>query len=185
MGLVDFTNPGAWTWYQSKLKKLLTRRGLLQDRLRRAHPVRDIAWFDGSDPVRMHNYYTLLYNRCVFSLLERERGEGEAVLFARSSSAGGAADAGALGRRQLRHLQFDGRHAARRLSLAASGFGFWSHDISGFEDTAPADVYKRWCAFGLLSSHSRLHGSAATGCPGCLTRRRWTSCASSPASSAA
>jgi alpha-D-xyloside xylohydrolase len=45
------------------------------------------------------------------------------------------------------------------LSLGLSGFGFWSHDIGGFEHTAPADVYKRWCAFGLLSSHSRLHGS--------------------------
>lgn len=45
------------------------------------------------------------------------------------------------------------------LSLALSGFAFWSHDIGGFENTAPADVYKRWVAFGLLSSHSRLHGS--------------------------
>lgn len=41
------------------------------------------------------------------------------------------------------------------------GFGFWSHDIGGFESTATADVYKRWVAFGLLSSHSRLHGSSS------------------------
>jgi alpha-D-xyloside xylohydrolase len=47
------------------------------------------------------------------------------------------------------------------LSLCASGFGFWSHDIGGFEQTASADVYKRWCAFGLLSSHSRLHGASS------------------------
>jgi alpha-D-xyloside xylohydrolase len=45
------------------------------------------------------------------------------------------------------------------LSLGLSGFGFWSHDIGGFEGTPPAAVYKRWLAFGLLSSHSRLHGS--------------------------
>jgi alpha-D-xyloside xylohydrolase len=45
------------------------------------------------------------------------------------------------------------------LSLCLSGFGFWSHDIGGFEHTASVDVYKRWCAFGLLSSHSRLHGN--------------------------
>lgn len=45
--------------------------------------------------------------------------------------------------------------------MSHSGFGFWSHDISGFEQTAPADVYKRWAAFGLLSSHSRLHGSSS------------------------
>ena len=45
------------------------------------------------------------------------------------------------------------------LSLASSGFGFWSHDIGGFEGTPDAAVFKRWLAFGLLSSHSRLHGS--------------------------
>ena len=45
------------------------------------------------------------------------------------------------------------------LSLAASGFGFWSHDIGGFEGTPDPAVFKRWLAFGLLSSHSRLHGS--------------------------
>jgi alpha-D-xyloside xylohydrolase len=45
------------------------------------------------------------------------------------------------------------------LSLGLSGFGFWSHDISGFEATAEPDVYKRWVQFGLLSSHSRLHGN--------------------------
>lgn len=33
--------------------------------------------------------------------------------------------------------------------------------MGGFELTASADVYKRWCAFGLLSSHSRLHGNSS------------------------
>ncbi|MBR5870231.1 MAG: alpha-xylosidase, partial [Clostridia bacterium] len=30
----------------------------------------------------------------------------------------------------------------------------------GFEATATPDIYKRWCAFGLLSTHSRLHGNS-------------------------
>jgi alpha-D-xyloside xylohydrolase len=47
------------------------------------------------------------------------------------------------------------------LSLSLSGFGFWSHDIGGFEGMPPVEVYKRWIAFGLLSSHSRLHGSSS------------------------
>ena len=47
------------------------------------------------------------------------------------------------------------------LSLMMSGFGYWAHDIGGFEHTSTADVYKRWVAFGLLSSHSRLHGSTS------------------------
>jgi len=41
------------------------------------------------------------------------------------------------------------------------GFGFWSHDIGGFEGMPPVAVYKRWIAFGLMSSHSRLHGSSS------------------------
>lgn len=45
------------------------------------------------------------------------------------------------------------------LSLSLSGFGFWSHDIGGFEGTPEPEVFTRWLAFGLLSSHSRLHGS--------------------------
>src|SRR5690606_9684683 len=45
------------------------------------------------------------------------------------------------------------------LSLSMSGFGFWSHDIGGFEGSPDPAVFKRWVAFGLLSSHSRLHGS--------------------------
>lgn len=46
------------------------------------------------------------------------------------------------------------------LSLTSSGFGFWSHDIGGFEGAFPdLAVYKRWFAFGMLGSHSRLHGS--------------------------
>ena len=45
------------------------------------------------------------------------------------------------------------------LSLSLSGFGFWSHDIGGFDKTATPDLYKRWVAFGMLSSHSWLLGN--------------------------
>ena len=160
MGLVDFTNPGAWAWYQQKLQRLLDQGvDCFKTDFGERIPARGIAWHDGSDPVRMHNYYTLLYNRCVFELLERARGKGEAVVFARSSSAGGQQMPVHWGGDNFATYASMADTLRAGLSLAASGFGFWSHDISGFEDTAPADVYKRWCAFGLLSSHSRLHGS--------------------------
>mgnify|MGYP002094637488 CR=1 FL=1 len=51
--------------------------------------------------------------------------------------------------------------AAGRSDFAMSGFSFWSHDISGFEQTATPDIYKRWLQFGIFSSHSRLHGSTS------------------------
>jgi alpha-D-xyloside xylohydrolase len=45
------------------------------------------------------------------------------------------------------------------LSFCMSGPAYWSHDIGGFAGKADPAVYKRWAAFGLLSTHSRLHGS--------------------------
>ena len=160
MAVVDVTNPDARTWYCAHLERLLDMGvDCFKTDFGERIPVRGIRYADGSEPLGMHNYYTQLYNRMVFELLERKRGQGEAVLFARSATAGG----------QMYPAHWGGDNSAcypsmaetlrGGLSLACCGFGFWSHDISGFEQTAPADVYKRWAAFGLLSSHSRLHGS--------------------------
>lgn len=162
MGILDVTNPDARAWYCGYLRKIL-RMGVdcLKTDFGERIPVKDIAYFDGKDPLHMHNYYTFLYNKMVFDLLKEERGEGEAILFARSATAGS----------QQFPVHWGGDNSASYVSMAEtlraglsmshSGFGFWSHDISGFEQTAPADVYKRWAAFGLLSSHSRLHGSSS------------------------
>jgi alpha-D-xyloside xylohydrolase len=160
MAVVDFTNPAARDWYAAKLEALLAMGvDCFKSDFGERIPVEDIEYFDGSDPERMHNYYSYLYNQTVFELLRKRRGDGEAVLFARSATAGsqkfpvhwgGDCDA-----------TFDAMAQMLRggLSLGLSGFGYWSHDIGGFEGTPDAAVYKRWIAFGLLSSHSRLHGS--------------------------
>lgn len=160
--LVDFTNPDAAKWYQEKLKTLLDMGvDCFKTDFGERIPVKDIAYYDGSDPVKMHNYYTYLYNKCVFDLLEEERGIGEAVLFARSATVGGQKFPAHWGGDCSATYPSMAETVRSGLSLACTGFGFWSHDIGGFESTAPADVYKRWCQFGMLSSHSRLHGSSS------------------------
>ena len=162
MGLVDFTNPDAAAWYQEKLKTLLDMGvDCFKTDFGERIPVKDIAYYDGSDPVKMHNYYTQIYNKTVFELLEKERGKGEAVLFARSATVGGQQFPAHWGGDCSATYPSMAETIRSGLSLACAGFGFWSHDISGFENTAPADIYKRWCQFGLLSSHSRLHGSSS------------------------
>jgi alpha-D-xyloside xylohydrolase len=107
----------------------------------------------------MHNYYTQLYNKLVFEVMQQELGAEQAVLFARSATAGGQQYPVHWGGDCNSTYESMAESLRGGLSLGLSGFAFWSHDIGGFENTAPADVYKRWCAFGLLSSHSRLHGS--------------------------
>ena len=160
MGLVDFTNPDATRWYQEKLKALLDMGvDCFKTDFGERIPVRDVAYFDGSDPVKMHNFYAYLYNKAVFDLLVKERGEGEACLFARSAAAGGQAFPVHWGGDCAATYESMAESLRGGLSLALCGFGFWSHDISGFEATATPDLYKRWAQFGLLSTHSRLHGS--------------------------
>lgn len=161
MGIVDFTNPDACAWYQSKLKVLLDMGvDCFKTDFGERIPT-DVVYFDGSDPIKMHNYYTYLYNKTVFELLEEVRGKNEAVVFARSATVGGQQFPVHWGGDCTATYESMAESLRGGLSLCLSGFGFWSHDISGFEDTASPDVYKRWTAFGLLSSHSRLHGNGS------------------------
>ncbi|MDQ0596490.1 alpha-D-xyloside xylohydrolase [Streptomyces canus] len=159
MALVDFTNPAARDWYTGKLKTLLDQGvDCFKTDFGERIPT-DVVWHDGSDPERMHNYYTHLFNEAVFELLRAERGEGEALLFARSATAGGQQYPVHWGGDCESHFRAMAESLRGGLSLGLSGFGFWSHDIGGFEGTPTPAVFKRWVQFGLLSSHSRLHGS--------------------------
>ncbi|WP_152364347.1 alpha-xylosidase [Microlunatus speluncae] len=162
MGLVDFTNPDARDWYGSKLKVLLDQGvDAFKTDFGERIPSEGVVWHDGSDPDRMHNYYAQLYNQCVFDLLRAERGEGEAVVFARSATAGGQQFPVHWGGDCQSTFPSMAESLRGGLSLALSGFGYWSHDIGGFEGKPDPAVFKRWTAFGLLSSHSRLHGSSS------------------------
>ncbi|OKJ61638.1 alpha-xylosidase [Streptomyces sp. CB02261] len=161
MALVDFTDPAARAWYTGRLRTLLDQGvDCFKTDFGERIPT-DVVWHDGSDPERMHNHYTQLYNRTVFELLREVRGEGEALLFARSATAGGQQYPVHWGGDCESHFNAMAESLRGGLSLGLSGFGFWSHDIGGFEGTPTPTVFTRWVQFGLLSSHSRLHGSTS------------------------
>jgi alpha-D-xyloside xylohydrolase len=166
MAVVDFTNPEAAEWYADHVRQLLAQGvDCFKTDFGERIPVEGVRFHDGSDPDRMHNYYSLIYNQTVFRTLVEERGEGEAVVFARSATAGC----------QQFPVHWSGDNDSSYssmaetlrggLSLGLSGFGFWSHDIGGFEGTPDPTLFKRWLPFGLLSSHSRLHGSTSVRVP--------------------
>ncbi|MGN8648167.1 alpha-xylosidase [Gracilibacillus sp. HCP3S3_G5_1] len=160
MGIVDFTNPEACKWYQEKLKALLD---MGVDSFKTDFGERiptDVVYYDGSDPQKMHNYYSYKYNEVVFDLLKKTKGE-EAVVFARSATTGGQKFPVHWGGDCDSTYDAMAESLRGGLSLTTCGFGYWSHDIGGFENTATPDVFKRWTAFGLLSSHSRFHGSSS------------------------
>lgn len=160
MGLVDFTNPAAREWFKDKVKALLNQGvDAIKTDFGERIP-RDVVWYDGSPKLSMHNWYTQLYNQAVFEAIEETYGKGNACLYARSATVGGQQQPVYWGGDC--ESTFNGMAQSLRagLSLTSSGFGFWSHDIGGFEGAFPDPaVYKRWVAFGMLGSHSRLHGS--------------------------
>ena len=162
MALVDFTNPDAVGLVPGPpAGAARSGRRRHQDRLRRAHPDRR-------------------------GLARRQRPRGDAPPVHRSSTTGRSSRCSRTCAGRARPCSSRARRppAASRcpctgvattprpsssmaeslrggLSLALSGFGYWSHDIGGFEGDPDPAVFKRWLAFGLLSSHSRLHGSTS------------------------
>jgi len=161
MAMVDFTNPEARAWYAAQLEVLLAQGvDAFKTDFGERIPT-DVVWHDKSDPGRMHNHYSYLYNQTVFDLLQAHHGTGEAVVFARAATVGGQKFPVHWGGDCESTFPSMAESLRGGLSLGLSGFGFWSHDIGGFEGLPPEALFHRWLAFGLLSSHSRLHGSSS------------------------
>lgn len=162
MAVVDFTNPAACEWYAGHMRRLMD---LGVDSFKTDFGERipfnpkKVKYHDGSDPVRMHNFYAYLYNKTVYEAME---GHGkDACLFARSATAGGQQFPVHWGGDCESTFEAMAETLRGGLSLGLSGFAFWAHDIGGFEGLPDPALYKRWVQFGLLGSHSRLHGSSS------------------------
>jgi len=160
MGIVDFTNPEACKWYASHLHRLMemgvdTFKTDFGERI----PHEDVYYHDGTNPEKMHNYYTQLFNKVVFEALEQKMGKNNAVVFARSATCGGQQFPVHWNGDCFASFESMAESLRGGLSLSLCGFGYWSHDMGGFESNSSPDLYKRWLAFGMFSSHSRLHGN--------------------------
>jgi alpha-D-xyloside xylohydrolase len=162
MAVVDFTNPEAATWYADQIKRLMdmgvdTFKTDFAERI----PFRNVKYHDDSDPVRMHNYYALLYNKVVYEAVTDRVGKSQGLVFARSTAPGGQAFPVHWGGDCESTFEAMAESLRGGLSLMLSGYIFWASDIGGFEGDPPPALYKRWVQFGLLSTHSRLHGSGS------------------------
>ena len=162
--IVDFTNPQAREWFKSKLRPLLEMGvDCFKTDFGERIPT-DVIYHNGADPMQMHNLYTQLYNATVWELLQEVKGK-DAIVFARSATVGGQKMPVHWGGDNSSSFESMAESLRGGLSLSLSGFGYWSHDIGGFEGHPDPAVFKRWLAFGLLSSHSRLHGNESVRVP--------------------
>lgn len=156
--VLDFTNPNAIKWYQDKIAGLLKQGvSVIKVDFGEAAPLNGI-YANGRSGFYEHNLYPLRYNKTVADITKEITGDN--IIWARSTWAGS--------QRYPLHWGGDaevsdmGMEAELRggLSLGLSGFTFWSHDAGGFTRRTPEDLYRRWAAFSLFTSHSRCHGQA-------------------------
>jgi len=155
--VLDFSNPATVAWYQEKIASLLRLGvGAIKVDFGEAAPLSGL-YASGRTGFYEHNLYPLRYDRAVAEITKRVT--GETIMWARSAWAGSqrypvhwGGDAGNLDNAMLSTLRGG-------LSLGLSGFSFWSHDIGGFTAKTPEELYRRWLPFGMLTSHSRAHGT--------------------------
>jgi len=155
--ILDFSNPEAVTWYQDKIAGLLKMGvGAIKVDFGEAAPYTGV-YASGKTGFYEHNLYPLRYNKAVADITKEISGEN--IIWARSTWAGSqrypvhwGGDAESTNNAMQSELRGG-------LSLGLSGFSFWSHDIGGFIEKSPENLYRRWLPFGMLTSHSRCHGA--------------------------
>jgi alpha-D-xyloside xylohydrolase len=155
--VLDFTNPATVQWYQDKIGGLLKMGvGAIKVDFGEAAPLSGI-YANGRTGFYEHNLYPLRYNKAVADITRQITGEN--IIWARSAWAGSqryplhwAGDSGPKDADMAATLRGG-------LSFGLSGFTFWSHDIGGFAARTPEELYRRWLPFGMLTSHSRCHGT--------------------------
>jgi alpha-D-xyloside xylohydrolase len=154
--ILDFSNPEAVKWYQGLLADLLKLGvGAIKVDFGEDAPLRGV-YASGRTGYYEHNLYPLRYNKAVADITKTVT--GDSIIWARSAWAGS--------QRYPLHWGGDAENSNSAmaatlragLSFGLSGFTFWSHDVAGFVQAPPRDLYRRWLPFGVLTSHTRCHG---------------------------
>lgn len=156
--VLDFSNPKTVAWYQSKLEGLLKQGvAVIKADFGEAAPYLNGMYASGKTGLYEHNLYPVRYNKAAYDIIKKTN-NGEGVIWGRSAWAGS----------QRFPLHWGGDAATTNtgllgsiregLSFGLSGFSFWSNDIGGFVTKSPEELYRRWMPYGMLTSHSRVHG---------------------------
>ncbi len=155
--VLDFSNPAAVKWYQDKIGGLLKQGvGVIKVDFGEAAPP-DGIYASGRTGFYEHNLYPLRYNKAVAEITKQVT--GETIIWARSAWAGSQRYAVHWGGDPANTNTAMAATLRAGLSFGLSGFSFWAHDIGGFVQRTPEDIYRRWTSFGFLTSHTRSHGA--------------------------
>jgi len=162
-GALDFTHPDAAKFWGDSHDKLFDD-GIDVIKSDFGEQVEDdMVAANGETGRRLHNVYSLLYNRCVFDATQRyndRHGRGPAMVWGRDGFIGSQRYPVQWGGDP--QSDWEGMAASIRggLCYGLSGVPYHATDVGGFygAEQPSAELYLRWTANAIFSSHFRYHG---------------------------
>jgi alpha-D-xyloside xylohydrolase len=182
---VDFTNPGAATWFTGELTSLINQSDVTAAD-GSAQPViggfkdddgesgngtntyipTTATYSNGQTGVDMQNGFCIQYHKTVSSVLG-----SNGILMARSGYAGTGAYPGCWSGDNEPNFAIDSNGLDSVMiagaSAGLSGMAIWGSDIGGYLsgpfESNPADLFQRWAQFGAFTPIMEMHRTVSTG----------------------
>lgn len=165
-GAIDLTNPKAFEWYKSCIKKYILDLGIdgwMAD-FGEYLPI-DVKLHNGVSPMIEHNRWPVLWAQCNYDAVAESGKLGEAVYFMRAGGAGSQRYCPLLwaGDQSVDFSVHDGLPTTivAALSAGMSGCGLTHSDIGGytslFGNTRTKEVFLRWAEMAVFTPVMRTH----------------------------
>lgn len=165
-GIIDFTNPKAFTWYKEIIKKYLLDFGLdgwMAD-FGEYLPM-DAVLYDKSTPHTMHNAWPVMWAKCNYEACEEAKKLGEILYFMRAGGHGSQKYCVSLwaGDQSVIWEKHDGMPSViiGALSSGLIGNPYHHSDIGGYTSLVgnirTKELYQRWVEMAVFTSVMRTH----------------------------
>ncbi len=164
--MIDFTNPDAYDWYKSVIRKNMIEFGLggwMAD-FGEYLPV-DCVLYSGEDPEKVHNRWPAIWAKLNREVIEECNKQDEVFFFTRAGHTGTVSSSAMMwtGDQHVDWSVDDGLPSVipATLSLAMSGFGITHSDAGGYttimQMTRQKELLMRWEEMNVFSPLYRFH----------------------------